>query len=104
MGKLECPLCQTKNSTWTAIDNNALVNHFTDFHRLSKAGVDFVFKPKPWQYGCNHIWKEEYFKYLDLTPWRGERPEFIFRSFVNYIFIPTVIRLLKKMKNVISFK
>jgi lipopolysaccharide biosynthesis glycosyltransferase len=66
--------------------------------------LHFVFKPKPWQFGCNHIWKEEYFKYLDLTPWRGERPEFIFRSFVNYIFIPTVIRLLKKIKNVISFK
>ena len=29
---------------------------------------------KPWEYDSQHPLRDEYFKYLDLTPWKGERP------------------------------
>ena len=29
---------------------------------------------KPWDYDSQHPLRNEYFKYLDLTPWKGERP------------------------------
>lgn len=29
---------------------------------------------KPWDYDSQHPLRMEYFKYLDLTPWKGERP------------------------------
>lgn len=29
---------------------------------------------KPWEYDSQHPLRQLYFKYLDLTPWRGERP------------------------------
>lgn len=29
---------------------------------------------KPWDYDSQHPLREEYFKYLDLTPWKGQRP------------------------------
>lgn len=29
---------------------------------------------KPWDYDSQHPLKEEYFKYLDMTPWKGYRP------------------------------
>lgn len=29
---------------------------------------------KPWQYKSQHPYKKLYFHYLDLTPWKGERP------------------------------
>ncbi|MBR0361882.1 MAG: glycosyltransferase family 8 protein, partial [Paraprevotella sp.] len=28
----------------------------------------------PWDYDSQHPLREEYFKYLDMTPWKGERP------------------------------
>ncbi len=29
---------------------------------------------KPWQYKSQHPYKDLYFHYLDMTPWKGERP------------------------------
>lgn len=29
---------------------------------------------KPWEYDSQHPWREEYRRYLDLTPWRGDYP------------------------------
>ena len=29
---------------------------------------------KPWEYDSQHPLRDEYFKYLDLTPWKGKRP------------------------------
>lgn len=29
---------------------------------------------KPWDYDSQHPLREEYFKYLDMTPWKGDRP------------------------------
>ena len=30
---------------------------------------------KPWDYDSQHPLRNEYFKYLDLTPWKGFRPD-----------------------------
>lgn len=30
---------------------------------------------KPWQYKSQHPYKNLYFRYLDLTEWKGERPQ-----------------------------
>jgi lipopolysaccharide biosynthesis glycosyltransferase len=29
---------------------------------------------KPWNYDSQHPLRDVYFQYLDLTPWKGERP------------------------------
>jgi lipopolysaccharide biosynthesis glycosyltransferase len=67
--------------------------------------VHFVSKPKPWQYGCNNVWKSEYFKYLDLTPWRGQRPKFTFRAFAKYIGYPGFLKILRNIRiiNIYNF-
>lgn len=29
---------------------------------------------KPWNYDSMHPLRNEYYKYLDMTPWKGKRP------------------------------
>lgn len=36
--------------------------------------IHFTGSKKPWHYKSVHPYKSEYFKYLDLTQWKGERP------------------------------
>lgn len=58
---------------------------------------------KPWEYDSQHPLRQEYFKYLDLTPWKGWRPlhgsinrlKRFFRLFLFYIGIrrPKYIRI-----------
>ena len=50
--------------------------------------IHYVSKPKPWQFGCIHKFKSEYYKYLSYTPWRLYRPRFIFRSFIQDVVVP----------------
>lgn len=35
---------------------------------------------KPWNYDSMHPLKQEYFKYLDMTPWKGTRPIIDFQT------------------------
>lgn len=37
--------------------------------------IHYTGSKKPWHYKSQHPWRHLYFHYLDLTPWRGERPE-----------------------------
>lgn len=43
--------------------------------------IHYTGSKKPWDYKSTHPLKNEYYKYLDLTKWKGERPftPFIFR-------------------------
>jgi lipopolysaccharide biosynthesis glycosyltransferase len=66
--------------------------------------VHFVSKPKPWEYGCNNVWKSEYFKYLDLTPWSGQRPKFKFSLFVKFFCYPFFLKTIKKISVKIGLK
>ena len=36
--------------------------------------VHYTGSKKPWQYKSQHPWRQLYFKYLDMTEYRGERP------------------------------
>lgn len=42
--------------------------------------VHFTNRRKPWKFDCIHPLKKEYFKYLDMTDWKGERPHLSFRQ------------------------
>lgn len=57
--------------------------------------IHFVSKPKPWNYGCENPYTFEYYKYLALTPWKGYKAEFSFKSYYEYKVIP----LIKKTGN-----
>ena len=37
--------------------------------------IHFTNKRKPWKFNCIHPLRKEYFKYLDMTIWKGERPQ-----------------------------
>lgn len=37
--------------------------------------VHYTGGKKPWQYKSQHPYKGLYFHYLDMTPWKGERPD-----------------------------
>lgn len=55
--------------------------------------VHFVSKPKCWDYGCKHPYKDEYFKYLNDTPFVGWKPKLTKDSFIKYILVPSIISL-----------
>lgn len=49
--------------------------------------IHYTGSKKPWNYKSIHPYKSEYFNYLDMTRWKGERPE------IDYLFY------LKKILN-----
>ncbi len=53
--------CYTRNEILTAISNPSLI-HYTWIY-------------KPWKYLCRHPYKEEYWKYRYLTPWKIREEE-----------------------------
>ena len=45
--------------------------------------IHFANGPKPWAYECTHLWREEWFKYIDQTafgPWRPAGPTRVQRT------------------------
>lgn len=79
------------------------IHYLTDLGNTIKNPVivHFVFVPKPWDYGCSHPYKNDYYSYLDLTPWKGFRPKFNLRSYYKYVLFPFLNRnrkfILKKL-------
>jgi lipopolysaccharide biosynthesis glycosyltransferase len=63
--------------------------------------VHFVFKPKPWEYGCRHPFRDEYIACLKNTSWSNYKVTFDFVSWWNYYFIKDLLyfrrRFLKKL-------
>lgn len=68
--------------------------------------IHFVSAPKPWDYGCTHPYKQEYYKYLQMTPFANYRPRFIWRKYYDnilrhkiyhYIILLDVFNLRKKI-------
>lgn len=55
--------------------------------------IHFASKPKPWNYGCHHPFKEEYYKYLQLTKWKNYTPKFNFKSLQTFIIRPFLIKV-----------
>lgn len=59
--------------------------------------IHFVSKPKPWQRECKHPYKSEYYKYLNLTSYKGWRPKFVWKDFKEYTLVPKVMGFVLKM-------
>lgn len=59
--------------------------------------IHYVSIPKPWDYGCYNPYTNEYFKYLDLTPFKGWRPPFIWKKYKKQVLIPKMIKILTKI-------
>ena len=49
-----------------------------------KVIIHYVARPKPWEYACNHPFRNEYYKYLDMTSYFGWRPKFQWANFKRY--------------------
>ncbi len=58
--------------------------------------IHFVSKPKPWHYGCNNQYTPEYYEYLEQTKWKGFRPHFDLKQYLNFIVIPLIKRIGKR--------
>lgn len=57
--------------------------------------IHFASKPKPWEYGCFHKYRNEYYKYLSYTPWRNNKPKFNASKFLNDAIILNIKRWIK---------
>lgn len=59
--------------------------------------LHFTGPKKPWFDTCRHPYKKMYFKYLDLTKWKGERPQVNYMARLNDFFLS--IQGLMGLKN-----
>lgn len=59
--------------------------------------IHFVSAPKPWDFGCQHPFKSEYFKYLEFTPFCDFTPKFVWKKYYNNILRIKLIKLILKM-------
>lgn len=58
------------------------------------AVIHYVSVPKPWEWGCGHIFVKEYYKYLEMTPFRGWKPKFNWKRYKEYILVPKIIKII----------
>jgi len=80
-------------------DNGIIINNYSDYKdQLLKEKDDptivhFVSTPKPWDVGCTHPFKNDYYYYLQFTPWKDFKLPYL----ISYIFKrPTIVyRILK---------
>ena len=56
--------------------------------------IHYVSVPKPWDYGCSNPYTDEYFKYLDLTPFKGWRPSLKWDKYYVQVLKPKLLNLL----------
>jgi lipopolysaccharide biosynthesis glycosyltransferase len=71
----------------------------TEKIKINPTVIHFVSRPKPWEYNCDHPYKNEYFYYLNFTPWKNYRPKF---SLSNFIFYSLVLNILGKRSKYIK--
>ncbi len=71
-------------------------------HTLRNPAVLHYTNRKPWEYDSLHPLRKEYFKYLDLTPWRGQRilhnPFYVLLRFFRLLPFTLKLRKDKYMK------
>jgi lipopolysaccharide biosynthesis glycosyltransferase len=69
--------------------------------------IHFISKPKPWQYGCSHKYKSEYYKYLSKTIWQDFKPKFNLKRYINDFMIVKIkiyIKYIDKFKIIENVK
>lgn len=65
--------------------------------RRHAAIIHFTGKKKPWHEKCVHPYKRDFQRYLDMTPWRGERPPLNILHRLNALTFP--LQNLLHLKN-----
>jgi lipopolysaccharide biosynthesis glycosyltransferase len=59
------------------INNDTVINNYSDYknqvlvEKDDPAVIHFVYKPKPWDPGCTHPYKNEYYNFMQYTPWQN---------------------------------
>lgn len=59
--------------------------------------VHFVSKPKPWNYGCDNPYAQEYYMYRNMTPWKGFEVKFNWPEYFEFKMIPAIKWCVKKV-------
>ena len=72
---------------------------FVDYSKdiINPIIIHYVYKPKPWQRECKHPYKSEYYKYLDMTEYKGWRPKFVWKEYKEYTLIPIFLKFVSKV-------
>lgn len=89
--------------TWNYLPQFYLVKKGLSFpvhvdysEKIDPIVIHYVSVPKPWDYGCSNPYTKEYFKYLDLTPFKGWRPSFKWDKYSKQVLKPALLNLLLK--------
>lgn len=53
--------------------------------------IHYVSVPKPWDWGCYNPYTNEYYKYLDKTPFSGWRPKFVLKKYIKQRGWPLIV-------------
>lgn len=61
------------------------------------ANIHFVSVPKPWDFGCTHPYRKEYYKYLEMTPFKGTRPKLVWKKFYKDVLKRNLILFIAKI-------
>lgn len=60
--------------------------------------VHFSSSPKPWDYGCQHLLSNYYYKTLQKTPYRDFSPSFNYKNWWRYVAKPSIKTIIKELK------
>lgn len=58
------------------------------------ANIHFVSAPKPWDFGCENPYRRDYYKVLEMTPFRGVKPKFVWKKYYRDVLRNRVLRFL----------
>lgn len=59
--------------------------------------IHYVSVPKPWEYGCSNPYKNEYYKYLKMTPYYEFKPKFVLKKFIKNVLYPRLIVTINRV-------
>lgn len=75
------------------VDNGLIINDHADYKEIilkeknNPVIVHYVSRPKPWNVGCDHPYRNEYYKYLELISQKKIR-----KPFSLYFFVKNVMK------------
>lgn len=74
------------DKTWDAQACETRQGHISGFNDIARTAniIHFIGGRKPWQPGCRHPYRREYFRYLKLTPYRNFVWEY-WRKWLRYM-------------------
>lgn len=72
---------------------------YINYHDKIKdpANIHFVSVPKPWDFGCSNLYKDEYYKYLSMTPFKEFKPTFVWGKYWKSVVKVKLVYLIGKV-------